>query len=280
MTTSTISDLGTIPVDAARLPAWLMKLWSDSLETVIESMLSDRPTVTFQPSQEKSHDAKRRVWWGQPLSLVPAPALWIGAPVESWQELGRLVLSALGVAEPTDDDVQATCRDLLAQVGSALAQFLTQQFGEEVRSGDVVASDQPDCSSPAIFDVELKVGRVSLEGTAQLDRTFLDCLHEFAQRTRDETQQELPEDDESEAAPPDTRQSKTLLPKVELRVRVVLGRTSLPLRDVFKMNVGSVIELDRGCADLADVMIDDHTIARGEIVGVNGNYGIKGVAKK
>jgi len=60
-----------------------------------------------------------------------------------------------------------------------------------------------------------------------------------------------------------------------LRVEFRLGRTTLLLREIFKLNVGSVIELDHSAIEPAEVVIDGRVLARGQVVVVNGNYGLK-----
>jgi flagellar motor switch protein FliN/FliY len=66
-----------------------------------------------------------------------------------------------------------------------------------------------------------------------------------------------------------------LLLDVELPVRVSFGQTEMQLRDVFKLGAGSVIELDKSVNDPVSVIVNNKTIAKGEVVMVDGNYGIR-----
>jgi flagellar motor switch protein FliN len=66
-----------------------------------------------------------------------------------------------------------------------------------------------------------------------------------------------------------------LILDVELGVAVSFGETQLPLRDVLKLGVGSVIELEKGVNDPVTICVNDKPIVRGEVVVVNGNYGVK-----
>ncbi|HUI57580.1 MAG TPA: FliM/FliN family flagellar motor switch protein [Bryobacteraceae bacterium] len=271
-----------IPIDRALLPAWVMKHWAIALEAVIESMTSVRPTVRFQPAQGEGWNAQGASWLGQSLSLVPAPALWVGAAADSWKTLGRLTLAALGVDEASDNDIDATCRDLLAQATSAFAQDLTQELEETVTGGGVVPAAQPGCTAPTSFSFTMDAGLGSFEGTALLDDGLLGRLAELAEQTREKAEESAatpPAGDNGAQTQPPAGEPRRPLPKVQLRVRVILGRAKVPLRDLFKLNVGSVIELDRLITDPAEVMIGDHRLARGHIVVVNGNYGVKVSAK-
>jgi flagellar motor switch protein FliN len=66
-----------------------------------------------------------------------------------------------------------------------------------------------------------------------------------------------------------------LLLDVELPITVSFGETSIPLKDVLKLGVGSVIELDKSVNDPVKIIVNDKAIARGEVVMVDGNYGVR-----
>ena len=62
---------------------------------------------------------------------------------------------------------------------------------------------------------------------------------------------------------------------IDLPVVVRFGRTELPLRTLTRLGPGSVIDLGRSPDDPVEVMVSDRVIARGEVVVVGGNYGIR-----
>jgi flagellar motor switch protein FliN/FliY len=62
---------------------------------------------------------------------------------------------------------------------------------------------------------------------------------------------------------------------IDLPVIVRFGRTELPLRTLAKLAPGSVIELGRAPGDPVDMLVSDRIVARGEVVIVGGNYGIR-----
>ena len=66
-----------------------------------------------------------------------------------------------------------------------------------------------------------------------------------------------------------------LLAGVTLRVSVEVGSASLKLSDLLNMSKGSVIELDRDANALLDILANGTLIARGEVVTVDGRYGIR-----
>jgi flagellar motor switch protein FliN/FliY len=66
-----------------------------------------------------------------------------------------------------------------------------------------------------------------------------------------------------------------LLLDVALPVAVSFGRAQLQIREVLKLNSGSIIELNRLVNEPVDVVVNDSVIARGEVVVVDGNYGVR-----
>ncbi len=66
-----------------------------------------------------------------------------------------------------------------------------------------------------------------------------------------------------------------LLLDVELPITVSFGEAEMQLKDVLKLGVGSVIELDKSVNDPVTVIVNQKPIARGEVVMVEGNYGVR-----
>jgi flagellar motor switch protein FliN len=66
-----------------------------------------------------------------------------------------------------------------------------------------------------------------------------------------------------------------LILDVELGVIVSFGETQMQLRDVLKLGVGSVVELDKAVNDPVAIIVNDKPVATGEVVMVDGNYGVK-----
>ena len=61
---------------------------------------------------------------------------------------------------------------------------------------------------------------------------------------------------------------------VPVRISVVLGRTKMPVSALLKLDVGTVIELDRQVGEAVEIFINERLVARGEIVLVDGKLGV------
>jgi flagellar motor switch protein FliN len=66
-----------------------------------------------------------------------------------------------------------------------------------------------------------------------------------------------------------------LLLGVELNLMLRFGQRTLTLREILDLSSGSIIELDRQVQEPADLLLGDRLIARGEVVVVDGNYGLR-----
>lgn len=62
---------------------------------------------------------------------------------------------------------------------------------------------------------------------------------------------------------------------VPLTVSLRFGQRTMRLREVLELNTGALVELDRQVEDPVDLILDDQVIARGEVVIVDGNYGLR-----
>lgn len=88
--------------------------------------------------------------------------------------------------------------------------------------------------------------------------------------------------DKTSAESASTNQARPLPESVAdmpLDVHVTLGRTTMLLKDVFKMTVGSVIELGQAADEPAALVANGKIAARGQLVISKGQYGLRVVSK-
>jgi flagellar motor switch protein FliN len=62
---------------------------------------------------------------------------------------------------------------------------------------------------------------------------------------------------------------------IDLPLVVRFGRTELPLAVLTRLGPGSVIDLGRAPDDPVDLLVSNRVVARGEVVVVGGNYGVR-----
>jgi flagellar motor switch protein FliN len=66
-----------------------------------------------------------------------------------------------------------------------------------------------------------------------------------------------------------------LLLHVPLQLSVELGSCTLSLAEILKLGTGSIVELDRPIDQPVNLLVNNRPIARGEIVAVEENFGLK-----
>ncbi|MDQ6523488.1 flagellar motor switch protein FliN [Nocardioides sp. LHD-245] len=66
-----------------------------------------------------------------------------------------------------------------------------------------------------------------------------------------------------------------LLQGVDMEVTVELGRTRMTVRDLLALTPGAVLELDRAAGSPADLLVNGRLVARGEVVVIDEDFGLR-----
>ncbi|AEI37487.1 MAG: flagellar motor switch protein FliN [Zymomonas mobilis subsp. pomaceae] len=66
-----------------------------------------------------------------------------------------------------------------------------------------------------------------------------------------------------------------LLSDIPVKMSLEVGSTSLSLAELLDLAEGSIVELDRQANELLDVVVNGKLIAKGEVVTVNGRFGVR-----
>jgi flagellar motor switch protein FliN/FliY len=70
-------------------------------------------------------------------------------------------------------------------------------------------------------------------------------------------------------------QTLDVLLDIELPVTVRFGSAQMTFGDVMGLNAGSLVEFDRASGEPVEVLVNGRVVARGEMVQVQGNYGVR-----
>ncbi len=255
---------------------WLRRSLVRSLGDVFEAMAGERPEITSPDSAAGQEEVE---WWEQPIDLADGASIWIGAPEAVQQELGSYVLRASGIEDASAEDSSGTYRELMQQMLGAVAAAIGAEAGTEVCCLDGrTAADAPPLD-PISLVIRFGDGP-SHELYCSWTRELLDAVPGFNESAFPASAPPEATNDRALAERPSSEngaQQKTmeLLLDVELPVSVSFGRTHLPLRDVLKFASGSIIELNRTVVEPVEVIVNNCVVARGEVVVVEGNYGVR-----
>jgi len=69
--------------------------------------------------------------------------------------------------------------------------------------------------------------------------------------------------------------SLDLILDIPLNISVELGRVQMQVKEVIEMGTGSIVELDRVAGEPVDVLVNGRAVARGEVVVIEDNFGVR-----
>ena len=73
----------------------------------------------------------------------------------------------------------------------------------------------------------------------------------------------------------DGAENLKVLENIDVMLTVEVGRTEITIKDLLRLNEGSVVELDRLAGDPLDIMVNNTKIAKGEVVMVGERFGVR-----
>lgn len=82
-------------------------------------------------------------------------------------------------------------------------------------------------------------------------------------------------DDEDEMLSEEQKTNLGLIMSVPLQVTVEIGRTKKRIKDILEFSQGTIVELDKQAGTQVDIIINGQVIAKGDVVVVNDNYGVR-----
>ena len=166
------------------------------------------------------------------------------AGLDGWtieHESGVIVFAPLGAPAPDFVD------GLLSHIGAQLG---------------LAAIPTPGASMPAPTAASA-VGMRSDDGSGVA--VYLSPLSSFPQ----------PAPEPDIAASPNGLITLGMLREVPLEVSAELGRARMSVSEILQLNVGSIVELDRTAGSPVDVVVNGSLIARGEVVVIDDEYGLR-----
>lgn len=254
----------------------LIDQWTVSLAEVVASMADQKPEVRWDASGAPPAGPDL-LWWEQPFQVGPGVVVWVATPRSTWEYAGALTLKAAGLETVETNEARNTWLEILGQSLSGLARAIGGVLGKEVTC-EAGAERVPETNPETAASVSLTFGGAP-ETTLWIGFSpRLLTLISHPPGTDNVEVHAAPVDAGGDAGgvrrdgvPP----TMDLLLDVELPVSVSFGRTEIPMKDVLKLTTGSIVELNRNINEPVEVLVNHCLIARGEVVVVEGNYGVR-----
>lgn len=254
---------GTQKVLAADLRGYV-QAWADALQAILTtlSQATSSCEVLAEPPAEKP-GVEGSFWITGAIAGQLPGSFSFRIPQPAIQELLKNNKADAGV-EPAN--LAAALREIFeraaAQLTTRVGMDHTLQQASETKPAETVSAQSfwLRLNSSPIFLLEL-----------QVDSRFAAALSP-ATLAPEAAQPELPPPLPSG---PDSGDRLELLRHVELAVSLRFGGRRMLLKDILDLCAGSIVELDQQVQEPVDLLLDGRIIARGEVVVVDGNYGLR-----
>ena len=270
-----------------------IKLFERETVATIESLIGQAPSLTKKEEENISIISNII----PPIALVKisvsgdidAKIMVAVSPVLA-TALGDMMLGGEGESkEDMDDDDIDAIKEIISNVMGAISNTLSAQkeLPKVTLKVDGVEFIKDDGeinldNYSKIYVYSFNLGKIDSLVMLIVDEKFeksfySDSAKESSQSLSKEPKSGLINSLNEQEVPIDYGEMKniSLILDVKLPVRVRIGKKKMLLKDVLNMDIGSVIELNQLANDPLDILVDDHVIAQGEVVIVDGNFGIQ-----
>jgi flagellar motor switch protein FliN/FliY len=244
-----------------------VRVWVDEFTRAVEMFTAVKPTVSWcrlaADSETAQGDTAALIWWKQRFQGAQPFITWIGAADSTRSALAGSLSGETGEA-------QEMYLEMLGQAQQGAATVLSSGLLKPLTCEPGALESNPP---PAGLD--MSAIKINLDGKdlapliLALDPEAASALAGGKQQPEEKTG--VPALAEGEALPP----MLDRLMDLELPVSVALGRAVLPIQDILKITSGSLIELDRDVGEHVELLVHGTVVARGEVVSIKGNYGLR-----
>jgi len=203
-------------------------------------------------------------------SAAPSGARWTltiavdGSPVATCSltidHIAAAGLAKLAVGQDGDKAIESVLRDAFSEITTNVLAH-EESVGLQLSLREVTKSDVAETAT-AVLAASLTVPGLPAEMVVGYYAVLQASTGKKRQAQAD------PEDGERQAR-------LDVILDIDLPVVVRFGRTEMPLRAVTRIAPGSIIDLGRSPDDPVELLVSDQVVARGEVVVVGGNYGIR-----
>lgn len=249
----------------AKIEAFLAA-WSGTLATLLSQLGSGTWSFTGgSPAEGYSPVAELCVKFAKGLR----GSYWVSASAPDVALLLELFTGEKPEISGTLDAVQSeTLTELIRQWAGLAASELKSVFGEV--SVEVVAEHNVPAGLMGSRLLQMSEGERHLSLRVEMDPELMGRF----ERRQGSRAQIVPEANRGSLDQLLREGNLDLLLDVELGVTLRFGSRRAPLREVLELSPGAVLELNREIQEPVDLLLNDRVIARGDVVVVDGNYGL------
>lgn len=266
-----------------------IKIFIQEVVSTLEGLVGKTPSVGLEKEVSSSEESFLKLI-SVPYARVKISAIEknespieLLAPVDLVTALSDLMLGGEGASkEEMDNDDLDAFKEMASNIFGAIATSLkSQELLPKLNfttTNAEIAKELPkkeDYAKAMVFSFKMeaiKESQIVLLITSAFEGQFEKTHKEEKEETTKATEETKTHDASLENI--EIRNISMLL-DVKLNVKVRIGQKKMILKDVVSMDIGSVVELDQLVNDPLEILVDDKVIAKGEVVIVDGNFGIQ-----
>jgi flagellar motor switch protein FliN/FliY len=236
--------------------------WKKLLNAAFESTLFTATRCTAPAAPEGSE------WFGYDFVPVQFGSVYFGSDHSTAVALGRRLLEAKRRTSEHEHHALHATGHLMKQLAESVSKNLSGRLSLQLECQESSTSNPESVASLETFAVQFSEGenRTHLLRYAVVPATAIDVR----EASSSASMSALPS-----RPGPTPAQNLDLLLDLEMPVTISFGATRLPLNEIAKLTTGSVVELNRTVAEPVDVVVNNRSIARGEVVVVEGNFAVR-----
>ncbi len=262
-----------------RTSHWLVEAWSEGLQQVLAATgeAADVRVINLAPDLAAWEKWNGAVWTFLEANVASGARLAVGCPAETEQALAHWAGGEGLDAEAS----RQTYLGLVQHATESLAQTASGRMNRSLTFGEPAECPFPAYAALGVgchFSLGGQAHTVALAPNEVLLVTLLSEEGGSLGSADGTAMAELSPDAEiipELALSSHARQNLEMLLDVDLELSVSFGHTTLMLQEVLKLSSGSIVELNRSANDPVELLVNDAVIARGDVVVVDGNYGIR-----
>ena len=265
--------------EAQEVITYLRQQIKDGFSSALGAMLGQSTPSTEDGGEQVSIETG--YWFEQAFDPAGTGTIWYGLDHEGALQAGHKLLIASGLEGESDDTAIETLGEVIAQLSGGLASSFTGRRRREVVAKALKAKSSPSSVTNQItFQLRTEEG-VTVVFTASVDAGLMTALVPPPQEVALQTAAGAGQGGGTSAPSPSTSsipintRNLELLLDVELPVSVSFGKAQLQLKEVIKLTTGSIVELNRAVSEPVDIIVNNCVIAHGEVVVVEGNFGVR-----
>jgi flagellar motor switch protein FliN len=249
---------------APELQAWL-EAWKTCTQNVLSQVSTQ--TVAFEIASELLPAADSDLWYTVVAGGAVRGEMSLRLPSTSATRLAQKFLGETEPAQGITAEHKEALEELLRQIAGLAATALAPAAGGEIQF-HVAASSAPSWSSATTTCFRAR-------DEASDPVTFEIQISAALSSALQPRVQQPPPAKQAPAPPPSSSGSYGRLLDVGLDVKLRFGTRRMLLRDVLALSAGIVVELDSQLHSPVDLLLDGRVIAQGEVVVVDGKYGLR-----